>query len=57
MSDLLVAIILSVCPPSMDDGTTECQERITNCAVELHTLVTEKSIQKCVEEYQKEQSK
>jgi hypothetical protein len=52
MSNLLVAMILSVCPPSIDGGTNECHEWINNCAVELHTLITEKSIKECLREYE-----
>lgn len=52
MSNLLVAYILSVCPPSVDGGTNSCQEWINNCAVELHTLITKKSIERCLSEYE-----
>lgn len=54
MTDLLVTIILAVCPPSFDGATNECMEQITNCAVEIKTLVTKESIKRCVEEYEKD---
>ena len=54
MSDLLVAIILSVCPiPEHGVKITPCMEEVYNCADELHTLITEKSIKKCLEEHEK----
>lgn len=56
MNELLVTIILAVCPPSHDGGTNECMEQITNCAIELKTLVTTDSIKKCVGEYDEESS-
>lgn len=61
MSDLLVAIIVALCPGTdiNDKGqvvTTECQEKIVNCAVELKSLVTENSIKKCLEEYSNERN-
>lgn len=52
MNELLVTIILAICPASFDGSTNECMEQINNCAVELKTLVTAKSIKKCVEEYE-----
>jgi hypothetical protein len=52
MSDLLVAVILSVCPLSTDGGTNKCHEWLTNCAVREHTLITEKSIKECLSEYE-----
>lgn len=55
MTELLITIILAVCPPSMDEGTNECMEEINNCAVELGTLVTSESIQRCVDEYEQSQ--
>lgn len=57
MSDLLVAVILSVCPLSVDGGTTDCMERVNNCAIESQTMITEKSIHKCLEQHEKEKIK
>ena len=55
MTDLLVSIILAVCPVSTDGEINDCMEEINNCAVELNTLITEKSIQKCIDEYTEKQ--
>lgn len=50
MTDLLVSIIIAICPPSTDGYTNDCMERVSNCAVELGTLITPKSIEKCIQE-------
>ena len=52
MIELLVTIILAVCPLSIDGGTNECMEQINNCAVESNTLITPESIDKCVKQYE-----
>jgi len=52
MTELLVTMILAVCPPSINGDTNECMENITNCAVELKTLITPESINKCIKEYE-----
>ena len=48
MSDLLVSIILAVCPPSVNGGTNECMEQMVNCAVSKKESITNDSIKKCL---------
>lgn len=62
MSDLLVAMILALCPGYDTDSkgqaiTNQCQESLTNCAVGKHGKIDEKTIQKCLKEYEDEQGK
>ena len=52
MTDLLVTMILAVCPPSLDGGTNACMENITNCAVGKSGKIEPEAIVKCVEEYE-----
>lgn len=59
MLDLLVSVILATCPGSDRDHkgqviTNECQEWFTNCAVTSNGDVTAKSIQQCVDKYEKQ---
>ena len=51
MTELLVTMILAVCPPSLDGGTNQCMEDINNCAVGKAGEITPKAVVKCVEEY------
>lgn len=52
MTELLASIIFAMClSPSGDDYNWECVDKINNCAVELKTLITNESIQRCIEEY------
>lgn len=54
MTDLLVTIIASLCiNTSGTDYDWQCVDQINNCAVGLKTLVTEQSIKRCIEEYDK----
>lgn len=53
MDDLLVTLILTICPQSTD-GTNKCQERFINCAVTSTGAVTTESIQKCLEKFKRE---
>lgn len=50
MTDLLVSIILAVCPMPDNVETTECHEKIVNCAVKKDGSIDEQSIQKCITE-------
>lgn len=52
MTDLLVTIILAVCPATGDLNTTDCHERIMNCAVKKDGNIDEESIKTCIEKYQ-----
>ena len=48
MSNLLVSVILSVCPIPQFGGTSECMDNINNCAVQRAGDITKKSIVSCV---------
>jgi hypothetical protein len=54
MSNLLVALVLSVCGTPKYGGTTECHEYLVNCAVLSKGEITKESIQKCLEKYETE---
>lgn len=55
MSELLISIILATCPGfDLDKGqtiTNQCQDEITNCAVDKKGNVTEESIKECLKIY------
>lgn len=51
MIDLLVSVIIATCPPTDDIKTTECHERITNCAVKEGGRIDENTIKECIDDY------
>lgn len=50
MSELLISIILSVCPVPDGAYTNECQESIINCAIQEGGKLNEKTIKECLDE-------
>ncbi len=49
MMDLLVAVILASCPIPDGVKTTECQEKIWNCAVKDNGSIDAASIKRCTQ--------
>lgn len=49
--DLLVSIILAICPTPDSPALTECHEYFLNCTVKRDGSVDEESIKKCTDKY------
>lgn len=49
MSELLISIILAVCPIPDEAKTTECQEKIVNCAIQEGGKLDEATIKECLD--------
>ena len=51
MTDILVTLILAVCPTPDKAELTKCHEFFVNCAVGTNGEITEKLMRKCVKEW------
>ena len=51
MTEMLVTLILAVCPPSLDGGTNQCMEYMVNCVIGPGGKWDHKDVDRCVEEY------
>lgn len=56
MSELLVTMILAVCPMPSQVETTECHEFFVNCAVGKHGKVDEKGLNECLKKWEQRES-
>lgn len=51
MTEMLVTLILAVCPPSIDGGTNACMEDMVNCVIGPAGKWDYKDVDKCIKEY------
>lgn len=52
--DLLVAVVLAICPTPGSPSLTECHEYFLNCAVKRDASIDAESIKKCANKYSQE---
>ena len=53
MTDLLVSILITVCPVPEDGGTNKCHEDLINCAVQEGGKIDETTIRECLDKRDK----
>lgn len=51
MNEILVSVLLSVCPAPVDNYPNACMEDIMNCAVGKAGEIKREKIEECVKEY------